>query len=201
MLESYFDDVGEPENYYPVVFLFMLASPGGIACTVLCFGQRKMDRGRPVSFAIRFWEHLVHMAPALGLVLCTVAILSSVLSVSAYVGIKTSRAARTQNQMSQITTAFLNYETEYGVPPPALDPAGFIRALVDANPRRIAFLNVSPKDVDSQGHALDSWGTPFAITYPEPGQLSIRSAGPDRIWGTPDDLSGGTLPGQANAER
>ncbi len=201
MPERYFDDVGEPQNYYPVVLLFTLASLSGIVCTVLCFRQRKMDRGRPVSLAIRFWDHLAHIAPALGLVFCIVAILSSALSVSAYVGIKTSKAARTQNQMSQITTAFLNYETEYGVPPPAQDPAGFIRALVDDNPRRIAFLNVSPKDLDSHGQPLDSWSTPFAITFPDPEHLSIRSAGPDRIWGTPDDLSGGTLPGQANAEK
>jgi hypothetical protein len=42
---------------------------------------------------------------------------------------------------------------------------------------------------DTKGRALDIWRTPVRVDLYNPKNPVVRSAGPDKIWGTADDLS------------
>ncbi len=41
--------------------------------------------------------------------------------------------------------------------------------------------------LSSEGAAIDPWETPYSMSVSEEEGLKVRSAGPDRIWGTNDD--------------
>ena len=43
--------------------------------------------------------------------------------------------------------------------------------------------------MDSRDELVDGWGTPFRISYLSDSEVSIVSAGPDKIFGTPDDIT------------
>lgn len=101
---------------------------------------------------------------------------------------KAVKIAATEIQMHQIETAFLSYQAEYGTIPPARNQAELMKDLLGDNPRQITFLNLRARDQDAEGHVLDIWGTPFCLTILDSQHLQILSAGPDKIWQTPDDL-------------
>jgi hypothetical protein len=44
------------------------------------------------------------------------------------------------------------------------------------------------KYIDPKGHFLDAWGTSYRITFIGPKAVEIRSAGPDKQFGTKDDV-------------
>ncbi|MEO6244503.1 MAG: hypothetical protein ABIQ12_03625 [Opitutaceae bacterium] len=60
-------------------------------------------------------------------------------------------------------------------------------ALSGANPLRFAFLPRGHPAVNPRGELCDRWGTPFRFHALSGQQMEIRSAGPDRTFGTPDD--------------
>jgi len=106
------------------------------------------------------------------------------------VGIRAAKEAKTRNMMSQIQIAVLAYQTEYETPPPGKDSATIIRELMSDNHRGIAFLNLKPiHDMNAKGEALDAWSTPLRITLADSQVPIIQSAGPDKKWNTPDDIS------------
>ncbi len=47
--------------------------------------------------------------------------------------------------------------------------------------------------MNSKGEVLNPWGTPVRIIMTDPKNPIIQSAGPDRIWGTKDDINCTTL--------
>ena len=108
-----------------------------------------------------------------------------------------SKTARAQNQMTQFATALMSYQIEYGHRPDAKDNATLTKILTALvatrqNPRNVVFFNAKRSDLDSRGELLDPWGTPYAIILGD--KPTILSAGPDRQWGTPDDLKSGLKP-------
>ena len=118
------------------------------------------------------------------------AFIASMLTASR-VGIDNSKIARTRNAMVQLSTAVLSFQTEYGVLPDAKDNATLIKVLsgqveTRENPRDIVFLTPSHRELDSQGEFIDPWGTPYRISVND--QPTVISAGPDKQWGTSDDL-------------
>ena len=92
----------------------------------------------------------------------------------------------------------LNYYTEYSVYPVASDNATLIKSLggvsADGNSRRIAFVSFRPSDLNAQGELLDPWGQPLQLSVDADGNFHARSAGPDKILGTADDIVGGSDP-------
>ena len=64
-----------------------------------------------------------------------------------------------------------------------------IKILMGGNRRGIEFLTLKKSDINNEGEMLDAWGTPFRIDMADPQHPKIRSAGPDRKWGTADDLT------------
>jgi hypothetical protein len=72
------------------------------------------------------------------------------------------------------------------------DPVGtnpeITSALQGQNPKGINFLKADGNRVNDQGELVDAWGTPYFFHQLSATEMEIRSAGPDRIMYTADDL-------------
>ena len=55
--------------------------------------------------------------------------------------------------------------------------------------RRIQFLTIKPSDLNARDEMLDPWGMPIQLSVAADGTIHMRSAGPDKIFGTPDDIN------------
>ncbi len=62
------------------------------------------------------------------------------------------------------------------------------RALQGDNPRQINFLKADGNRVNAAGELVDVWGTPYFFHQLSATQMEIRSAGPDKIMYTADDV-------------
>jgi hypothetical protein len=63
------------------------------------------------------------------------------------------------------------------------------QALNGENPKEAKFLNPETGlRTSAAGELIDSWGTPFFFHQISGKEMEIRSAGPDRIMWTADDL-------------
>ncbi len=60
-------------------------------------------------------------------------------------------------------------------------------ALLGDNPAQFAFIGTSHRALNAQGELCDRWGTPFRFHQLSGTQMEVRSAGPDRKFGTADD--------------
>ena len=148
------------------------------------------------SWAGRLFSRL--KGPVIIIVICGImlvlllAVLVAVLPVDK--GWIQSRYGITKNTMIRIKVAFMTYVMTYdGLLPPAKDQAGLLKNLTKDNPRGIVFLSLEAKDINSQGEALDAWGTPLHMTVVDSQHLDIRSAGPDKTWQTGDDLDASSI--------
>jgi hypothetical protein len=96
----------------------------------------------------------------------------------------------------QETTAFVtaldvatqDYIADKGPFPKSLNNHGLYAALLGASPGK-AYMNFKPKDVNTNGELIDHWGTPLRIWYVSDKEVGITSAGPDKIFGTADDIT------------
>ena len=62
-------------------------------------------------------------------------------------------------------------------------------ALTGDNPHRFAFVPRRHRAINDRGELCDRWGTPFRFHQLSGRQMEIRSAGPDRKFGTTDDAA------------
>jgi hypothetical protein len=62
-------------------------------------------------------------------------------------------------------------------------------ALTGDNVHRFAFIPQRHRAINDRGELCDRWGTPFRFHQLSGRQMEIRSAGPDRKFGTADDAS------------
>jgi hypothetical protein len=60
-------------------------------------------------------------------------------------------------------------------------------ALAGDNPLRYRFIRHDHPAINAQGELCDRWGTPFRFHQISGDDMEIRSAGPDRRFGTADD--------------
>jgi type II secretory pathway pseudopilin PulG len=104
-------------------------------------------------------------------------------------GIDKSRRNALIQRLGQVQAAALNYYTEYSVYPVAPDNVTLIQKLTNDNPRHIEFLSLKPSDQNAQGEMLDPWRTPIEMSVTEEGKFHWRSAGPDKTFGTADDIT------------
>jgi type II secretory pathway pseudopilin PulG len=77
-------------------------------------------------------------------------------------GIGPARKAMAKNAVLQLVTAAKAYKEEYGKPPKG-DSQSVLRILQNDNPRKIVFLEISPKELSKDGIYLDPWGTPYVF--------------------------------------
>ena len=81
-----------------------------------------------------------------------------------------------------------NYGSRYGGNPVGSN-AEITSALNGDNPNGAKFITEeSGLRINGRGELVDSWGTPFFFHQLSAHEMEIRSAGPDRIMWTSDDL-------------
>ena len=103
--------------------------------------------------------------------------------------LRAARRAQAANEINQIQTACLGYYTEYAQMPDSPENSRLIKSLTGDSPRKIQFLSLNPRDLNSKGEMIDPWGTPFRITFDADSTVHVTSAGPDKVFGTADDLT------------
>jgi hypothetical protein len=87
------------------------------------------------------------------------------------------------------------YRERFGGYPAGAENADFVRALLGANPERLAFLPPDHPAVNSAGQLTDPFGTPYFFHLISRDLIEVRGAGPDRQLHTEDDsLAGGVVP-------
>src|SRR5258707_9595684 len=96
------------------------------------------------------------------------------------------RRERPQNvakmEVLNIIAALRQYENEFGAFPIG-DRIQVLKLLRGENPRAIVFFSVAPERVNSKGEFVDGWGTPYDIQILSSNSVSVRSAGPNKIFG------------------
>lgn len=75
---------------------------------------------------------------------------------------------------------------------PGALPTGSNRELVAAlageNPHRIRFIDPASPFINGDGELLDRWQVPLFFHFVEANDVGVRSAGPDRVLWTADDV-------------
>jgi hypothetical protein len=79
------------------------------------------------------------------------------------------------------------YDSMFGGNPVGTN-AEITKALHGDNPRHADFLSSSVNPVNAAGELVDPWGTPYFFHQLSGHVMEIRSAGPDKIMWTADDL-------------
>jgi hypothetical protein len=79
------------------------------------------------------------------------------------------------------------YNQMFGGNPVGTNPE-ITRALNGDNPRHVKFLQPDGNRVNEKGELVDPWGTPYFFHQLSASEMEIRSAGPDKVMFTGDDL-------------
>ena len=80
-----------------------------------------------------------------------------------------------------------NYHAAFGENPVGTNPE-ITAALSGKNPKSVNFVAESGLRVNGNGEMLDGYGTPFFFHQISGQEMEIRSAGPDRVMWTFDDV-------------
>jgi hypothetical protein len=94
-------------------------------------------------------------------------------------GVKAAKATKAKTEITMLCTGILAYETEYDVPPTTNKNAALVKILTGDNQRRIAFLSLSPREMNTHGEMIDPWGQPFLISLADPQHPQVYSVSPD----------------------
>ena len=89
----------------------------------------------------------------------------------------------------QIEAACVAYKAKNGTLPPSSENYRLVQILKQDNPQGTSFMGNSPYSLNANGEIVDPWGTPFRITFGPDSKVHASSAGPDKIFGTPDDVT------------
>ena len=89
--------------------------------------------------------------------------------------------------IENMRTTVRQYGAMFGGNPVGTNPE-ITSALQGKNPKGINFLKADGNRVNDQGELVDAWGTPYFFHQLSAIEMEIRSAGPDRIMYTADDL-------------
>jgi hypothetical protein len=94
-----------------------------------------------------------------------------------------------QRDLEILNEVMIAWQTNF---PHAGNPVGeneeITLALAGDNPLHFAFIAPTHPAIDAQGRLVDRWGTPYRFHQISGTQMELRSAGPDRKFGTADDV-------------
>ena len=123
------------------------------------------------------------------LTIVVLSVIAFVISVLFYVFVwpETKKTA-TSDITYVIEDALEQYKADQGTYPADADNAAVVSALYGDNPRKKDYL-VKMKSIIRDGQFTDYWKTPLRIELPEDGRASVLSAGPDRSFGSEDDIT------------
>jgi len=90
--------------------------------------------------------------------------------------------------LENMRTTVRHYGSMFGGNPVGTNPE-ITRALNGDNPKQVKFLRAEDgAQINGKGELLDPWGTPYFFHQISGTEMEIRSAGPDKIMWTTDDL-------------
>ena len=90
--------------------------------------------------------------------------------------------------LGNMRIAISQYGSRYGGNPVGIN-SEITSALNGGNTNGAKFINEeSGLRINGRGELVDYWGTPFFFHQLSGTEMEIRSAGPDRVMWTPDDL-------------
>jgi hypothetical protein len=99
----------------------------------------------------------------------------------------TRSTVETDAIMSSIGQAVDAYRQEYGQLPSSVN-RDLVDELTGQNAKGTPFMDFSPRRLNRAGEVVDAWGTPLRFEWLDGRSVQITSAGPDRTFGTPDDM-------------
>jgi hypothetical protein len=132
-----------------------------------------------------FWLSSIGKTIIVGFVLLV--LLSSIVSSTGPPS--TAKRFRTAALATNVDLACQNYRTEYGTLPSASENKRLVAALCGDNPHKIEFLSLKKTDLNPNGELIDSWKTPLRSIFLPGSKVQVISAGPDKIFGTQDDIT------------
>jgi Type II secretion system (T2SS), protein G len=86
----------------------------------------------------------------------------------------------------KVTNMITSFHTRMGENPVGTN-AEIMKSLMGENPIHATF-SPDPPTLNAKGELIDPWGTPYFFHQISGDEMEIRSAGPDKIMGTPDDI-------------
>jgi hypothetical protein len=90
--------------------------------------------------------------------------------------------------LENMRRAVINYGSTFSGNPVGTNPE-IAAALNGENPKQIKFIDPEAGlRINGKGELVDSWGTPFFFHQLSAKDMEIRSAGPDKIMWTADDI-------------
>ncbi|MSU25210.1 MAG: hypothetical protein EXS32_15495 [Opitutus sp.] len=99
-------------------------------------------------------------------------------------------AGTIRGDLALLNELFVTFQTNF---PRTGNPVGenaeITAALTGDNPVKFSFLSPRHRAINARGELCDRWGTPFRFHQVSGTQMEIRSAGPDKKFGTGDDAS------------
>jgi len=102
--------------------------------------------------------------------------------------IEGSKLLRTRALIEAMVAATQSYIADNGSLPKILDDRGLYDLLTGADSGKV-YLLFKTSQMNSDGELVDAWGTPFRVRYVSDKQVGITSAGPDKVFGTADDIT------------
>jgi hypothetical protein len=98
----------------------------------------------------------------------------------------------TETLMQGIATAFVGYAHDYGALPPSPENYLLVKTFSGDNPRKEVYFSPHSTQINANREYIDAWGTPLRFSFTskdDPMNVLIISAGPDKIFGTSDDIT------------
>jgi len=90
--------------------------------------------------------------------------------------------------LENVSRALRQYGAQFGGNPVGTNPE-ITAALNGGNPKQVNFINPEAgMQINGNGEMVDVWGTPLFFHQLSGSETDVRSAGPDKIMWTPDDL-------------
>jgi len=99
-----------------------------------------------------------------------------------------SEPPRTESFIMAMDTAAQGYMTDNGPFSKSLDNHTFWSDLSGADSGKV-YMSFKTSQQNDKGEIVDPWGTPYRIWYISDKEVGITSAGPDKTFGTADDIS------------
>jgi len=90
-------------------------------------------------------------------------------------------------QLDQVGLMLRDFRTIAGGNPVGTN-ADIMKAVMGDNPRKARLGPPEGQSLNPQGELIDRWGTPYFFHQLSKNDMEIRSAGPDRLMWTPDDI-------------
>ncbi|MCE0522865.1 MAG: hypothetical protein LV480_08130 [Methylacidiphilales bacterium] len=91
---------------------------------------------------------------------------------------------KTVQELESVRGAAYLYWKANGKLPSMIGNASFTKDVLEGN----QYMVPAPWELNAQHELVDSWGTPLKVSSPVERTIFIDSAGPDKTWGTVDDI-------------